>query len=364
MTLNESGAGPAPDVPGLVIYRRRSAATGWALARCRHDGSRDSLGLIPDPPGECEAAVITTAELRAEDFDTLLVSWNARVPPGATLAVEARVRQTGQRARWLRLAYWTEGEERQSPVGEVDAEACVLTDTLSLTRPAQAWQVRVTLNPGAPRLAALPRLDCLAVQTRLRSSVGSPAQEASFSDAPRFLGRELVVPPISQNAFTGGGEGWCSPSSLTMLLRYWRDTLGSPGAAPLVPDVARGVFDRVYGGCGNWAFNVAYAGRGALRAYLALLPNLRAAEAFLAAGRPLAVSFAWREGQLPGAPLPSSRGHVVVLRGFAANGDVIVNDPAAPSELEVRRAYPREAFSRLWLEHSLGLAYILEPIEV
>ncbi|HEX2864810.1 MAG TPA: C39 family peptidase, partial [Deinococcales bacterium] len=105
------------------------------------------------------------------------------------------------------------------------------------------------------------------------------------------------------------------------------------------------------------------AGRGPLRAYLALLPGLRAAEAFLASGRPLAASVAWQDGQLPGAPLPASGGHLLVVRGFAPNGDVIVNDPAAPSDLEVRRAYPRGAFERQWLGHSLGLVYVIEPVE-
>ena len=113
----------------------------------------------------------------------------------------------------------------------------------------------------------------------------------------------------------------------------------------------------VLAGAGNWAFNTAYAGALGFAAATAYLRDLAHARRFLAAGIPLALSIAWREGELPGAPLPASAGHLVVVRGFSEHGAVLVNDPAQPG---VSFVYPRAAFERVWLGHG-GVAYLVAP---
>ena len=64
---------------------------------------------------------------------------------------------------------------------------------------------------------------------------------------------------------------------------------------------------------------------------------------------------------LPGAPLTFSDGHLMVLVGFDAGGNPVLNDPAAPTDAGVRRSYPRAAFERQWLTHSGGLSYVIAP---
>ncbi len=49
----------------------------------------------------------------------------------------------------------------------------------------------------------------------------------------------------------------------------------------------------------------------------------------------------------------------MVLVGFDAQGNPVLNDPAAPTDAGVRRSYSRAAFERLWLSHSGGLAYLI-----
>jgi hypothetical protein len=87
------------------------------------------------------------------------------------------------------------------------------------------------------------------------------------------------------------------------------------------------------------------------------LRDLGHAHAFLADDIPLALSIAWEAGTLPGAPLPRSAGHLVVLTGIAPNGDALVNDPAFPG---VATVYPREAFERAWQAHG-GIAFAVAP---
>jgi hypothetical protein len=72
---------------------------------------------------------------------------------------------------------------------------------------------------------------------------------------------------------------------------------------------------------------------------------------------PLALSIAWEENELPGSPLPRSDGHILVVRGFDRDGNVLVNDPALP---DIAGVYPRVAFEMLWLRAG-GIAYVVAP---
>ncbi len=137
------------------------------------------------------------------------------------------------------------------------------------------------------------------------------------------------------------------------------DAAGTFGVTASVDAVAAAIYDRAYKGTGNWAFAVAYAGAAGLAGAAAYLRDLVNVERFIAAGLPLALSMSWRAGALPGAPLERSDGHILVVRGFDTDGDVIVNDPAQPA---VRHVYERAAFARAWLDHG-GVALLVAPPE-
>jgi hypothetical protein len=117
--------------------------------------------------------------------------------------------------------------------------------------------------------------------------------------------------------------------------------------------VAEGTYDYVYGGWGNWPFNTAYASAYGLEATVSRFNSIEQAERRIHAGIPVVASIAWDNRlsgqQLSGAPLTWSNGHLLVIRGFTATGDVIANDPAAGSNAAVPRVYKRNQFSRAWL---------------
>ena len=48
-----------------------------------------------------------------------------------------------------------------------------------------------------------------------------------------------------------------------------------------------------------------------------------------------------------GAPISASNGHLLVIVGFEADGDVVVNDPAGATNADVRRIYDRAQFEDL-----------------
>ena len=52
---------------------------------------------------------------------------------------------------------------------------------------------------------------------------------------------------------------------------------------------------------------------------------------------------------------------LMVIVGFDASGNPIVNDPAAASNDDVQRTYLRSEFEALWLSTSGGTVYLIFP---
>ena len=77
-------------------------------------------------------------------------------------------------------------------------------------------------------------------------------------------------------------------------------------------------------------------------------------------GVPLIISISFKAGELPGAPISKTNGHLIVVRGFAENGDVLVNDPAGRDNGSVQFTYPRAALEAAWT-HSHRTTYIIHP---
>ena len=77
------------------------------------------------------------------------------------------------------------------------------------------------------------------------------------------------------------------------------------------------------------------------------------------AGVPLVASVAFGRNQLTGAPISTSNGHLMVIVGFEADGDVVVNDPAGADNTAVRRVYDRDEFEDIWINASGGTVYVI-----
>jgi len=278
-----------------------------------------------------------------------LVSWNARAPRGRIdLAASF---SDGSRSRWLPFVAWSEAERRS--LGGIDGAFELAIDIATGTRPLVALNVRSDVELDALWIASRDEAVALReVTSREGTSHDAASREiTSRSNAAESGALDLQVPMSSQYLEElPGDRGLCSPASLAMLLAFW-------GTRLAVADVAGGVRDAGFGGAGNWAFNAAFAGALGFAAATAYLRGLAHARGFLEAGIPLALSLAWNEGELAGAPLPVSAGHLVVLRGFTADGYVVVNDPA---HARVRATYPPEAFESAWLGHG-GVAYLVAP---
>ena len=285
----------------------------------------------------------------------IVPSWGAAMPGASAIELRLRLRCGGAWTNEYRIARWGDGARRSSFDAQPDEHAVVATDTLRLRGQAEAVQARVLIYPSdgaAPTLTSLS-LACSSARNGAASPPNGPADE-------------LTVPHYAQYAFAGG-EGWCSPACLAMIFGYWYGRTGWPALAPFtrpsaVPELAApGVYDPFYEGCGNWSFNAAYAAQQGLEAYVTRLDTLEEVRRWVECGVPLVLSVAWEEGQLPGASIPYSAGHLLIACGFTPAGDVIAADPAAPRHSEVRRVYPWRALADCWLDTCGGTAYVMYP---
>ncbi|MFK7915447.1 MAG: C39 family peptidase [Pseudomonadales bacterium] len=142
----------------------------------------------------------------------------------------------------------------------------------------------------------------------------------------------------------------CSPTALTMVLQH----LGlNPDWLTLVEacrDPATGMY-------GLWPLCILRAAEAGALGMVRTFNSWQDVVPLLAAGLPLVASIRYASGALPGAPMASTAGHLVVVYGVDDDW-VLVNDPAAPEHGSVPRRYPREAFERAWFDHR-GAGYVL-----
>lgn len=375
---------------GFSLHRAADGAfDSWYLSGCSRRNGR--LTLDPSAPpvsgesgsggdgsggdGHPAAFVVgeATSPVLAPDFPfrSCVPSWNADVPDGSWFELSLRIRSGGRWSGWKSLGPWAPNDStvrRHSVAGQDDDEARVATDTVEPTSPADAFQARFRFNAavgadGRPVSAAMPGL-------RSFSLAYSDPKPVDVEPSVAFSGDAVVVegvPRSSQMVYPDGGKVWCSPTSVSMVLGYWAGDRSPDGAAreARVRAAVAGVYDHVYGGYGNWSFNVAYAGSApGMEAYVARFEGLDRLEPWLSAGVPLVLSVAWDTGAgrpITAAPVPRSSGHLTTLVGFTARGDAVMHEPASPSNDSVRRVYDRRELESRWLAASGGAAYVIFP---
>lgn len=296
--------------------------------------------------------VLTSPELPTRiRWDELIVSWNADTPAGTSLKIEARAIYPDRTTKWFNLGLWSTDpakNPRESVKGQQDADGDVDTDTLLLKQPAERVQLRVTLGADGRKK---PKLKFLSLSLLDRN-----AGLAALLPNRAAWGRLIDVPERSQMAYENG-DVLCSPTTVSMLLAYWGQQLGRPGLDEDVPAVVKAVYDRQWGGTGNWVFNTAYAGsfRG-LRAYTTRLSDVSELEDYIAHGIPVGLSLCYNRLRGKGRE-PS--GHLVVCVGFTKDGDVIINDPGTSKK--VRKTFPRANLIDAWA-YSKNAVYLVYPV--
>jgi hypothetical protein len=360
------GLARSENPPGVVDRLEQvTDADGWSA------GTMVNANVHPDSPVRVELGFReseyprigswTSPETAAAfPFDELIASFNVSVPGSTGVTFDIRVRQDGVWSPWVYLNSWGKTLTPPDRITQWDGGR-VQVDTIVLNKPATHFQTRITLasfdyDLKSPR----PFIRRLSVcysgvvtdpdhRARLLHSTTAPTTRPSSEWA-----RDLPVP------YRGQGEDSipksireliCSPTSTSMVLAFYgfdRSTIEN----------ATAMYDPSYDMFGNWGRAVARAGDFGLDAYLTRFRNWDQVHNMIARGTPVVASIRFRRGEVKGFLYEFTKGHLLVIRGFKPNGDVIVNDPAR-KEKGNGVVYPADEFAKAWFDHG-GVGYVIE----
>jgi Peptidase_C39 like family len=365
----------------------------WTTAADFAAGTAEGVSAVGDAitlaAGATDGSWTSPWYAPAAGFSQLVPSWQPSTPSGSWVEIGLQVRTATTESQWFEMGQWafdtstikrsSIDKQNDDPVGLIFTDTFVARSTAPGGRPAE-YRLRATLHGTATASPTVRQLAATAAVPGALPATSTPLSTTAV---------ELAVPRYSQSIhsgeykkFGGGGSVWCSPTSSSMVLSYFGVGPTAADVASLPPDktfdrngrvdgvvdwAAIHTWDYVYDGSGNWPFNAAYASEYGLDGSIRQYSTLRAVESWVHAGVPVVVSIRWDNtdadplNDLDGSSITGTDGHIMVVVGFTAAGDVIANDPASPSDAAVRHVYRRDQFERNWLRASDGTTYILKP---
>ncbi|MGH7309569.1 MAG: C39 family peptidase [Candidatus Rokuibacteriota bacterium] len=270
----------------------------------------------------------------------LLPAFSSLSAIGYSLRFELSVLAAGAWSPWVSTV--TVGSASFAPLTAEVPGLRADIDVFAVTPSAE--QVRMRLRLRAEDIESLLAEPWLLTLSACDLAPAEPGPEPGSS-------ARLAVPALCQMREGGAlGARVCSPTSVAMVLAY----LGAPES---VTRLAAEMFHPALDIYGVWPAGICAAGRRGVLGYLLRFPDWAGARWCLDRGLPIVASVRYAAGELSGAAVAETPGHLLVLTGYEG-ADVLVNDPAAPDTATVPRRYRLAELTRVWLERA-GVGYVL-----
>lgn len=320
------------------------ATSGWpssVFADVIPPSCRRDVEAAPTPRRDDGDVVVDLPEWRPRLAARHLVpAFSALSSARASFRFEVSVQRAGRWSAWVAGA--TIGEARFAPLGARAEGLAAEIDEFVAEAPANAVRVRLRVRAdGRHAPFAVPWLVSLSAWDGSLPTPGARAASAT----------RLAVPALSQmEADEAIRMRICSPASVAMVLAYW-------GERVEVASLAREIFHPALDRYGVWPAAIDVAGRHGVAGYLLRFPDWASAAWCLERGLPVIASVTYGAGELAGAAMPETSGHLLVLTGCEGD-EVLVNDPAGPTAATVARRYRLDQLCRVWLERT-GVGYVL-----
>jgi hypothetical protein len=326
-----------------ILFLTVSALVASPSTQSRFIGIKQFDGFTSETNGSVLLSPVIQSPL---PWDELIVSWNVDTATDGWIKVAASAIYPDHRSKFYTMGIWGGESERHSVGRQKDSDGKVDTDTLITTHPGGDVQLRLTLEKTKVKFLGLSFFD------NHSKAEPMPPNRAAW-------GKIVTTPERSQDSYPQE-QGWCSPTSMSMVLARWGDELHRSELNIDVPEVAAGVYDPGFG-TGNWPFNTAFAGSfSGMRAYVTRLSDISELEDWIVAGIPVIISAPWH--LLSPGRHDTGSGHLTVCIGFTENGDAVINDPATNLQKgqHVRHIYTRENVVKAW-KTSGNTVYLVYP---
>ncbi len=340
-----------------IIHRGRNCFADGSMRNARLDDAGDCVLLECGPQAEAcfESAPIETAI----KFNELILSWNIDTPPAAGFCVEVQVgrRFHGSWSPWLYVGNWGEAVPKGDRVvrfdgGRIDVDYFTSDGRFDRFR----YRVRSVAPAAEGTILRVKRIAACVSDLTGHPDSWTPVLHSPPRLDPQRWQRRLAVPFRSQ--FTRRPEiagRICSPASLAMVLAFF----GKEHATLDVADACQDPEHQIYG---NWPRNIQAAFSLGVPGYVTRFSDWRDVEVSIAQGRPIIASIRFdRPGVISAAPYSTTDGHLIVICGFDAEGNVEVNDSAVGEPERGMLKYARIELEEAWFGGSGGVAYVLLP---
>lgn len=282
----------------------------------------------------CEEGYMVTPVIEAPNFTQISPSWNSKTSSDSSVEFLIRIKIGENWTGYISYGIWsTDGNNIGISEDQSDELVKVTTDRIFVCNDkfADAVQIKVIFRGNGSKIRLIA------------FTTDSGEEEEIIGDYHKIIDN---VPLISQLA-SGHKDAHsiCSPTSLTMVLKYH-------GIAVELDDVTNGTFDTGSELYGNWPQNIAYAGEQGMRAYTKKCVSINAVKNLIARDIPVVASVVSTDKDpLDGAISAFPSGHLMVVVGFKIIEGVehiVVNDPAANSDEEVRKYYKLDQWINVW----------------
>ena len=340
------------------------------------DATLTNANVHPDSPARIElgykdndfprVGTWTGAETTAEfPIIELIASFNPTCPPNTGVTLEIRVEQENVWSPWIFMQAWGKTlTPPDRPTKWDGGYADIDTLVLDPNRPAQKYQSRITLisfefdamksAPPSVRRLSVCYSGAVADPQKREKILKESNDPTTRPLASSEWARDLPVPFRGQGDFKNPKPLWsmiCSPTSTSMVLEYY-------GINKTTIENAMAIYDEHYDLFGNWGRAISRAGELGLDAYLARFRNWDQVHAKIAEGVPVIASIRFKKGAVKGFLYEQTSGHLLVIRGFKENGDVIVNDPANRDKGN-GIVYKADELAKAWFDNG-GVGYVIE----
>lgn len=281
-----------------------------------------------------EEGYLLTLVIETEKFTEITPSWNSRTSGNSSLELFIKVRIENEWSDFVSYGIWaTDGFNKGIKEREKHELIRVTEDRIFVKdgKFGDAVQIKAVLKGNNPKLKLIA------------FSTDGGEDEPLEGNYLKIIDNVQLISQLDSGHIHSNSI--CSPTSLTMTLKFH-------GKDVNLDQVTKGTLDTGNQAYGNWPQNVAFAGEQGMRAYTKKCKSINPVKNFISKGIPVVASVVSQEKEaLEGANSAFPHGHLMVVVGFDIKDGIeyiVVNDPAANSDAEVRKYYKLDQWINVW----------------